>query len=280
MRRLNQRQIRNTTTVFWMTVVLSCVSRTSPEGRVAESLALSVPATFSLVSTDPTKFTFAAVGDLHIGSGNTDRLRTILNKATTDGDEFMVFLGDNVDQGDLSDVQAFRQAIHDTGWDGKTFSIAGNHDVFHDGWTHYKALTGSSTYTFTAGNSKFIAVDTADATLGSRQTTWLRGQLANVTASHVFILSHYLPIIPGVETWLKFSSDTEAADVMSLSKRSNVTAWIGGHYHSYIDQNIDGVEYLVAGGGGGRRMEPVKDYFFARVSIDGAAVTYQMVRVD
>ncbi len=278
MRSPNQRQIRNFYTTAWMLVVLSCVSRTSPDARVAESLAVTVPATFTVA--DSSRFTFAAVGDLHIGGGNTDRMRAILSDAATGGDEFVIFLGDNVDQGDRADVLAFRQAIHDTGWDGKNFSVAGNHDVFQDGWAHYKELTGSSTYSFVAGNSKFIAVDTADGTMGSRQTRWLRDRLAETTQAHTFILSHYLPVIPGQATWLKLSSDTEAADLMSLSTRSNVTAWLGAHYHSYIVQEIGGVTYLVAGGGGGRRMAPVSDYFYARVSVDGDAVSYEMKRVD
>jgi hypothetical protein len=278
MRRLNQRQTRNLYTAAWMLLVLSCVSRTSPDARVAESLAVAVPATFTVA--DPEKFTFAAVGDLHIGSGNTDRMRAILASAAAGGDEFVVFLGDNVDQGDRSDVLAFRQAIHDTGWDNKNFSVAGNHDVFNAGWDYYKELNGSSTYAFTAGNSKFIAVDTADGTMGSKQTRWLRDRLAETTQKHTFILSHYLPVIPGQETWLKLSSDTEAADLMSLSTRSRVTAWLGAHYHSYIAEAVGGVTYVVAGGGGGRRMAPVSDYFYARISIDGDAVSYEMKRVD
>ncbi len=243
---------------------------------MAESLNITTPAVFTLSPGVTDQFSFAMVGDLHLGGGNTTRLRRILADATAEGDEFVLFLGDIVDHGTQSDVQAFHQAIADTGWTGKTFSVAGNHDVFGDGWGYFRDLTGSSTYAFTAGNAKFIALDSADATLGSRQTQWLRTQLAGPNPAHVFVFSHYSPVVPGQETYLKFSSETEALNLMSLCTQAGVRAWLGAHYHSYIKQSIAGVDYLIAGGGGGRKMDPVKDYFFVQAQINRGEVSYQL----
>lgn len=222
------------------------------------------------------QFSFAMVGDLHLGGGNTDRLRHILNAATAEGDQFVLFLGDIVDLGTEVDVQAFHQAIADTGWTGKAFSVAGNHDIFYDGWTHYRNLTGSSTYSFSVGNAKFIALDTADASLGRRQTDWLRQQLAGPQPAHVFLMSHYPPVAPTQETYLKFSSETEALNLMALCTQSGVRGWLAAHYHSYNNQKIAGVDYIIAGGGGGRRMDPVRDYFFVQAQINVGEVTYHL----
>ncbi len=276
----NQRQLGKSAFLIGLVVVLSCVSRTTPERRVTESLALASSSTFTLASGDPARFTFAAVGDLHIGGGGTDRFRDILNAAAADGDEFVLLLGDLVDEGKESDVLAMRQAIQDTGWDGKVFCVAGNHDIFYDGWENYKNHNGSSTYSFVAGNSKFIGLDTADGTLGSRQIQWLKGELAQSTQENIFLFSHYLPVVPGVETYLRLANDTESNLLMSLASRNGVKGWLGAHYHSYILQAIDGVSYLVAGGGGGRRMPPVLGYFYARVSVNGSQVSFERKEVQ
>ena len=277
MRSKQQRQTRNLPLIFLALVVLSCVSRTTPVGRFTQSLAIATPGTFSLVSADPNVFSFAAVGDLHVAHENTARLRAILDAAAADGDEFLLLLGDIVDEGELVDVQAVAQEIQNAGWTGKVFSVAGNHDIFHDGWNAYRQVLGSSTYSFRAGNSKFIALDTADATLSGPQTQWLRDELTSLPSGPTFIFSHYLPVIPGVETWLKLASYTEAANLMSLATRTGVKAWIGAHYHSYVNRNIAGVDDVVAGGGGGRRMPPYSaSYFYVRVLINGSTVTYQL----
>ncbi|MND02414.1 hypothetical protein D3C83_217920 [compost metagenome] len=56
--------------------------------------------------------------------------------------------------------------------------------------------------------------------------------------------------------------------------------WLGGHYHSYILESIEGVSYLVAGGAGWKRMEPVKNHLFARVTVDGGGVSYEVKLLD
>jgi hypothetical protein len=270
------RQTRKLFSLALVALVLSCVSRTTPEGRVGDSLAMVTPPTFALVSADPTRFHFSIVGDLHLAAGDAHRLNAIYASAAADGDEFIIFLGDVVDQGTRDQFEEFVATTASAGWTGKVFCVAGNHDIYNDGWDYYKELMGSSTYFFTAGNSKFIALDTGDATLGAPQVTWLREQLAVAHAGPVFLLSHYLPVIPGQPTYLKLASSVESLNLMSLATRSGVTAWLGAHYHSYINQTIDGVTYVVAGGGGGRRMAPYRGYFYVRVGVDGDDVSYEL----
>ncbi len=255
-------------------LVLGCVSRTTSSVRFTESTALASPS--DPVVADPNNFSFAVVGDLHIGQANTDRYRRILDAALAEGDEFIVLLGDIVDQGERTDLEAVRNETLAAGWQNKTFYVAGNHDVFYDGWTHYRDLLGSSTYAFTAGNSRFIALETSDATLGKLQIDWLKGKLAEARPQHTFLLSHYLPVIPGQSTWLKLADSDEALDLMSLASSQNVTGWLGAHYHSYIHEKIEGVDYVVAGGGGGRRMAPVAGYFYVKVTVNGANVSYEL----
>jgi len=265
--------------VVLLLLMASCVSQTVPSERTSDSRQLAPPAN-NVSLSDNEHFTFAAVGDLHIGSRDTSRLQRIMTAATAEGDAFLILLGDIVDKGDHDDFVAVQQALHDGGFDGKVFPMLGNHDIFNGGWSEYKAIFGPNYYRFTVGNSTFFAMDTADGTLGAEQMDWLESELKKPLTTNTFFLSHYLPVIPGQRTYLKLADQNEALHLMKLALNHGVAAWLGGHYHSYIQEQIDGVLYVVAGGGGERRMAPVSDYFFVQVKVDGSSVSAQMNKVD
>src|SRR6476659_2629341 len=94
--------------LLWLSAFVglgSCVSRTVPSERFTASLSLSAP-TNSVSVEDSRHFTFAAVGDLHIGSQDTSRLTRILSAAQAEGDAFVILLGDIVDKGDRENLLA------------------------------------------------------------------------------------------------------------------------------------------------------------------------------
>jgi hypothetical protein len=165
--------------------------------------------------------------------------------------------------------------------------VLGNHDVFGSGWTHFKTYYGPGTYRFNVGNSTFIVLDTGDGTLGESQTEWLTAELAKAKPTNTFIVSHYLPVIPGITTYLKLANDREALRLMKMAKDNGIRSWIGGHYHSYVVGNIEGVDYVVTGGGGGRRMDSVQlsaadknKFFFVQVQVNGSNVSYSYKVVE
>lgn len=260
--------------------LFSCVSQTDIDQRFSDSLSLTPPSTANVILSDPNHFSFAVVGDLHIANQDTSRLQRMISAASAEGDSFFIFLGDIVDGGYEKDVVAFRNALQNLSWDGLSFPVIGNHDIFGDGWKYYKQYNGPSNYAFTIGNSRFIVLDTADATLGSAQRAWLSNELAKPKPTNLFFASHYLPTVPGERTYLKMADDVEALALMKLAKENGVNAWLGGHYHSYLLGGVEGVTYLVAGGGGAQRMPPVSSFFFVQVKVDGGNISYQMNAVD
>jgi hypothetical protein len=259
--------------------IVCCVSRTVPGERFRDSRVLQV-AQPQVQLPDPQHYTFAVVGDLHIQRGDTARFRRILTAASAEGDAFGVFLGDLVDNGLESDFAAYARALADTGWSAKAFSVIGNHDIFGDGWTYYKQTNGPSHYTFQIGNAKFIALDTADGSLGAEQAEWLKTELSKPNPGLLFLASHYMPDVPGISTYLRLADEVEAARLMALATRSGVRAWFGAHYHSYVVGSIEGVDYVVAGGGGGKRMPPVAGFFFVQVAVNGQSVSYTLRNVE
>lgn len=259
--------------------ITACVSRSIWLERFQASQTLSLPPIDTHI-VDPENFSFAFVGDLHVGGTDTTRFRSILEKAKSSGDEFIVLLGDLTDKGEATSYEAIHQALQDYGWEQRVVPLLGNHDIFTEGWENYQKVFGAAHYSVDIGNSRFIAIDSADGIIGKEQFDWLRQKLEEPQLTHTFLLSHYMPVVPGQQTYLKLSNFFEAQSLMQLSSEKNVTAMLGGHYHSFCRGKIAGVEYVVAGGGGGRRMEPVKDYFYVQALVDGQNVDYRFHRVD
>ena len=275
---LNRRHLSGGIHCFVLICALSCVSKSVPTERFTASLSM-VPPLLKPAVADPGHFSFAVVGDTHIEWQNTERLRTILTMASNQGAAFVVLLGDIVDYGEEADYLAVLKAVRDTGWYGRVAYVLGNHDIIQDGWNHFRTYLGPSHFSFSAGNSRVVALDTADGTVDRDEQTWFAGELAAAASTNLFVLSHYLPFVPGQRTYLKIASDEEAQGLMKVASDRGVHTWFGAHYHSYAVGTVEGVDYVVAGGGGKRRMPPVMDYFFVRVDVAGKDVKYNLVTV-
>lgn len=252
-----------------------CVAKSGNQMRFIQSQGLSTP-NFDIQGVNDGNFSFLFVGDVHLGGNDTQRLQTILQAAQTHGDSFVVFLGDITDQGERSDMETVISKVSEFGFEKKTIYILGNHDVFKDGWSAWKELMGPSHFDVVIGNTQFFILDSADGVVGEEQTEWLDGEMRKSVATHKIILSHYMPIIPGQRTYLKLSNQVEGASLMKLLSRHRARAWLGGHYHSFVSENIEGVNYVVAGGGGGRRMEPIKSNFYVRALVNGGEIQFQL----
>jgi len=265
--------------LLWFALPSGCVSRTIPSERFQQSELLAAP-TLSVTLPDPDRFTFAFVGDLHIASQNTQRLRRILTAAAAEGDAFVVLLGDIADEGGRDDLMAVQTAVSDTGFTGKALYVIGNHDVFAEGWTNFRDILGPSHYDVTVGNTRFLAIDTADGTVAETDSDWLRSRLEQKTTTNTFVLSHYAPVVPGVRSFYRIANEEEAARLMKLSTLYGVTGWLSGHHHSYISETIDNVAYTIAGGAGGRRMQPLEAFFYGQATVDGDKVSYRYQVVE
>jgi len=262
--------------VLWL--VAACVSRSVWNERFSESKTLALPP-INIVLSDPESFSFALVGDLHVGGSNSDQLRKTLEMAQAEGDQFIVLLGDMTDKGEMESYQAIQKALSDFGWSDRALPLLGNHDIFSDGWKNYRDVFGKAHYSVDIGNSRFIALDSADGVLGKEQFDWLEQKLAEPKATNTFLLTHYMPVVPGQQTYLKLSNQMEAEAFMALASQKGVRAVLGGHYHSFCFKNIAGVDYVVAGGGG-RRMDPVREYFFVQAKVSGSSVQFQLKVLD
>ena len=251
-----------------------CVAKSGYEERFKESRGLVAPS-FSVTGVSSGDFTFSLVGDVHLGGDDTSRLRVILQAAQDHNDAFIIFLGDMIDKGVKADFETFIAQVKEFGFENRAIYVIGNHDIFDDGWTHFRDLMGPSHYDVTLGNCRFLILDSADGMIGEGQTEWLEKRLKEPAAVHTIVLSHYLPVVPGQRTYLKLANAIESMNLMKLLTRFGVKAWLGGHYHSFTQAEIEKVTYLVAGGGGGRRMEPLKEFFYVRATVQNSRLSFQ-----
>ncbi len=102
-------------------------------------------------------------------------------------------------------------------------------------------------YALRRGPVEFFMLDTNGNADWQRQISWLRGVLARSQATWKVVVGHHPIYSSGF-----YGNDPHlAAKLTSLMRRHGVQLYINGHEHNYErSKPIDGITYLVVGGGG------------------------------
>jgi len=130
----------------------------------------------------------------------------------------------------------------------------GNHDSRNvTNWLRFLALPSNERwYTFHYGNSAFHCLDVYSTyTPGSSQYDWLVAELqadsADPAIRHIFVFFHE----PPYTTNTGHSSNTTVRQYLCpLFERFHVAIAFQGHVHCYEHALVNGVHYIIAGGGG------------------------------
>ncbi len=170
-----------------------------------------------------------------------------------------------------------------------------------------------ATYSFRAGNAHFVVLDSQtsvlpefictqvilwwDACLDEAQRAWLEADLAaaaaDPTVEHVFVFAHEGPYSskPGRSGW------AELRWLLPWFAQNKVSAIFSGHDHLYEHgRSVNGLEYVVSGGGGAPLYESVPEesieehprevlrtevtYNFQIVEVEGADVRVRTYECD
>lgn len=133
-----------------------------------------------------------SMGDSHVGG--TNNLDSFFNIAKTKKVAAVMMAGD-LTTGQEKEYNIFEQ--HLLPQDSlASFLVAGNHDLFSNGWNRYYSRFGSSSYLFTVKTSNatdlFICLETAGGTLGTRQLDWLINilQTSRPGYRHCMVITH------------------------------------------------------------------------------------------
>ena len=211
-------------------------------------------------------FRFAVIGDAEPGRFWICRalfsvrgaFPALLREIQTREVDFSVQLGDAVSRGTVHNYLKLVQELSLLESPAPYLSVIGNHDRrFPHGRADsrlYREVFGKTNYFFDRGAARFLMLDTSARRLSSRQLAWLKKALE--TDKKKIVLTHIPPA--SIEGWRDFSGRWRgaggfkegSAEFVRLMSRSRVDRVYFGHIHAFGVQDVDGVRYVLTGGGG------------------------------
>jgi len=213
------------------------------------------------------QITFALISDTQGFYKDTEAMVAHLNKQ---GDvQFVLHNGDITDFGLLKEFRLINERL------GKLkvpqVTVIGNHDAVNNGKQLYKEMYGPYDFSFTAGHSKFIFINTNGWEFKGEapDLDWLERELQDRdNYDQVFVLSH----IPASDA--SFGSPEKLQRYHDLMEKYKVSMSIHGHGHSFDAYQLreGGTRYLNIGDAAD------KEYVIMRATNTG--VTFDRVKME
>jgi predicted phosphodiesterase len=248
----------------------------------SDGTPLSDDATFrTAASPDQTEFTFVALGDTRT---QHQVHRTVIDGIIATAPDFVLHTGDLVGYGSRPDQwETFFEIERELMAHTPLFPALGNHEENDPLYFYFFHLPGNERwYAFDYGNVRFICLQIdgyAAFAPGSEQYAWLESRLAANTQPWLFVYFH---IPPYTSTGDALESTVRQA-LAPLFERYGVDLVLNGHRHNYERNTVNGVTYIVTGGGGAplyamQEQEPTQAAFalahhFVLVEINGNHLT-------
>lgn len=151
----------------------------------------------------------------------------------------------------------------------RVYPAIGNHELSGGAeagrqawWGAFPELKGRTWYSVRFGSriALFFLDTNSDLTPGSAQLTWLRMQLGVLPASYQFVLiSLHHPPVADIQQHIEVDHNPRPNEIALRDFLSGIApsyhaaiVVAAGHIHNYERNELDGVTYLVSGGGGAR----------------------------
>jgi predicted phosphodiesterase len=200
--------------------------------RFRESMEWNMKHPYTEINVESDDYTILTIADVHVGT--TINLDKFLNIALTVEPEAVIVDGD-LNGGRADEYDTFEK--HLPGNDSLcSFYIAGNHDLWHNGWEEFYSRFGSSSYYFTvktpSGSDLFICLDSGGGTLGKLQTEWFKEILQSIRPIYrrCVVITHINLFRPR-KTESTNLVEEELVFLMDLFARNKVDMVITGHDH-------------------------------------------------
>lgn len=239
---------RLTTSLVALALVLAaCGPRQEPPAR-SSSAAPSAPESPSPPPSPPPRFTFAVKGDW--GAGTPEQAAVtgaMCELRKTRPFDVVVTTGDNFYRPDGRATQANYYGpeaclIDHPGHQWR--ATWGNHDAGRPSTAEVLGAV-ERTYTWTSGPAQFFMLDSNRVTEAG-QTDWLATQLAASQNPVKIVVFHHPPFAAGLHE----SSLPVRERWVPLFEQFGVDLVLNGHNHGYEHSVVNGVDYVVTGGGG------------------------------
>lgn len=185
-------------------------------------------------------FNFVIFTDIHFGNEKFKRhekdfLKWLDSVKSVDSKKpaFCVCLGDIADHGyaeEFDSYVAFTESIKSHAGI-KTYSIAGNHDLYNSGWKHYKQkiFPYSSFYKFSTDEFSFYFIDSASGSIGLSQYNSLTEEF-NRDEKIKLVFSHF-PLTTEGDFYFRMQNLTERNRLLAMMAVNKVKNFFSGHTH-------------------------------------------------
>ncbi len=160
------------------------------------------------------------------------------------------------------------------------FLIAGNHDLYFNGWDTFYSYFGSSTYIVSIETPEatdlYICLDTGSGTLGSKQLAWLAELLKNTRSNY----RHCVVITHNNFFRNRFTTSTnplveELYVLLDLFAMHDVELVITGHDHKRHEDIFGPTTYIT--------LDALKDGLsyasYLKVTVVNGAIGYQYINI-
>jgi 3',5'-cyclic-AMP phosphodiesterase len=202
----------------------------------------------------PSSFSFVQISDSHIGfnkAANQDVTGTLklaidkINRLPTAPD-LLLHTGDITQSSRPGEFDTAQQIVK-TATAGETFYVPGEHDTASDDGALYRERFGKGTlgngwYSFTHKGVHFIGLNNvlqidAMGRLGPDQLSWLKNDLASLSASTPIVIFAHIPLWMVYPQWGWGTQD--GAEALSYLKRFGSVTVLNGHIHQVV-QKVEG----------------------------------------
>jgi 3',5'-cyclic AMP phosphodiesterase CpdA len=239
--------------------------------RFEQSLAFNsshTPREIHVMSDD---YSVLSMGDSHVGS--TKNLDSFIHRGNEIKCSALVMVGD-LTTGLGHDYSIFEQHLPDQD-SLPSFLIAGNHDLFSNGWEEFYYRFGSTSYFFTIKTPEatdlFICLDTGSGTLGDKQLNWLKNLLQTLRPGyrHCMVFTHNNLLRPRhIDTTNPLIEEMHV--LFDLFTEYHVDMVITGHEHKHNATVFGKTTYII--------MDALKDGFensgYFKISVNRKAIDY------
>lgn len=220
------------------------------------------------------------------GDNRSDAIRhaAVVHAVEQEAGDFLVNTGDMVDDGTrAADWQAFFDVEGTLLRDRCVFAAIGNHELVETSGSRFLAYFGGSKTmvpnklygTTRWGKTRFFFLNGMGDYTGDDRT-WLEGALSSADSEDLawrIVVIHDGPYSPGIHG---DNQALHAGKIPAMLLRHKVDLVLSGHDHLYERGNVDGLRYVVSGGGGAP-LYPVKN---TRPTTRKAESTNHVVTLD
>lgn len=197
-----------------------------------------------ILSTDTYKLLIT--GDIHVGGPKTNNNYEKFALAASQPEvTAAVYCGD-LASGRRADLQLFKDLLPNK----PNFVIAGNHDLYFNGWNAFIDLFGTSTYFFTIQSPHykdlFICLESGGGTFGRSQLAWLKNVLEKDRPNYdqCFVFSHCNFFRPH-HTASTSQNMEELMVLLDLFEKHRVDMVITAHDHKRNEKTLGNIKYLI-----------------------------------